>query len=831
MRTRRFYGGIFLIAFATLGLEIALTRLLSVVAWYHLAFFAISTAMLGMTAGAVSVYLRPERYPKGDPSAGVASACIGFSIVTPLCLIALCLLPLGGAGTAVGVLELLGATVCCALPFYFSGIAVSAVLTQADLPIGKLYASDLIGASLACLAVLGALEVVGVPSLIILFGAIGGAAGYCFADRSHPQRRVAAWLPVLLTLLAVLNGVGRPGISPLFVKGAIEDRSVQMDVRWNSFSRVAVSEEVIAAPQMWGPSPRMPKQNPLPQHYMNIDGDAGTSIRRWSSLEDLSHLAWDVTNVAYQLRPRGGACVVGVGGGRDVQSALAFGHERVVGVEVNPIFIDVLQNELGDFAGVARDKRARLVVDEARSYLARSTERFSVVQMSLIDTWAATGAGAFSLSENTLYTVEAWKTILERLDGNGVFTVSRWYSPENLGETGRVASLAVATLFEMGVPEPRRHVAMLTAGRVATTLVSRSPFSAEDIERIHAVATRLGFGLPVVPDALPDDPMLRGIVSARSEAELHATIAAAPLNYEPPTDERPYFFQMLRLSRLPEAFAAKRGVVSGNLTATITLLSLVGCLALLTAATVIAPLIARKRRVPGKRATLRSGAAYFSFIGAGFMLVEIAFLQRLSVFLGHPVYALGVLLFGMIASAGCGSFLSERLPMAKLLRHLLPATMAAAILIASWAFPFLLPRFASSSMLVKAVVALALIIPLGTLMGVFFPFGMRLVQLRGGDDTPWYWALNGVFGVLCSAVAVLISMSFGISANLWIAAACYATLSPCMTAMSRASGRDLDLAALTPTDGLLRPRDSAAGISDIARTPVSPSATSPTGTP
>lgn len=788
MSRGRVYGGTFLIAFATLGLEIALTRLLSVVTWYHLAFFAISTAMLGMTAGAVSVYLRPHRFPQGDPSVGVANACLGFAIVTPLSLIALCLIPLGGAESAGGALELFGATICCALPFYFSGIAISAVLTRCALPIGKLYASDLIGASLACLAVLAALEAVGVPSLIILFGAVGAAAAWCFAMPTHPQRRVAAWLPVLLTLMALLNGLGHPGIAPLFVKGRMERRSAQLAVRWNSFSRVNVYRKIWAAPQMWGPSPRMPRFKPVPQHYMDIDGDAGTAIRR-SSPEDLSHLAWDVTNVAYRLRPSGGACIIGVGGGRDVQSALLFGHERVLGVEVNPIFIDLLRNEFRDFAGVARDDRARLVVDEARSYLARSTERFAVVQMSLIDTWAATGAGAFSLSENALYTVEAWTTILERLDEDGIFTVSRWYSPENLGETGRVASLAVAALIERGVAEPRRHVAMVTAGRVATTLVSQRPFRADDVDRLHEIASDLGFGLPIAPDTPPQDPILRRIVSARSSEELLASIADEPLDYAPPTDERPYFFQMLRLSRLSEAFTATQGVVRGNLTATVTLLSLIVCLAILTGATVVAPLALRRRVAPGCT-TLRSGAAYFSLIGAGFMLVEIAFLQRLSVFLGHPVYALGVLLFGMIASAGCGSFLSERLPTAKLLRHLLPGAAAAAILIASWAFPVLLPRLASSPIPVKAIAALSVIIPLGTLMGVFFPFGMRLVRLRGGEDTPWYWALNGVFGVLCSAVAVLISMRFGISANLWVAAACYATLSPCMASMYRAAEHD-----------------------------------------
>src|SRR5262249_40865505 len=156
----------------------------------------------------------------------------------------------------------------------------------------------------------------------------------------------------LLTLLAVLNSLGHPGIAPLFVKGRLEDRSLQVDVRWNSYSRVSVYQGGWFPPQMWGPSPRMPRQHPVMQYYMDIDGDAVTAIRRSSTPEDLSHLAWDVTNVAYLLRPSGGACIIGVGGGRDVQSALMFGHRRVLGIEVNPIFVHLLKNEFGEFAGV-----------------------------------------------------------------------------------------------------------------------------------------------------------------------------------------------------------------------------------------------------------------------------------------------------------------------------------------------------------------------------------------------------------------------------------------------------------------------------------------------
>jgi hypothetical protein len=792
------YLGTFLIALATLALEICLTRLLSVTTWYHLAFFAISTAMLGMTAGAVTVHLKPRWFRQESLDANIALACVGFALATPVSLIVLCVLPLNVPASATDVLMLALATACCCLPFYFSGVAIAAVLTKYPLPIGRLYASDLAGAALGCVAVLAGVELLDVPSLILLFSAVGAAAAYSFVWRqgAFAHRGAVRGVVVLLVVVAGVNTMAPRRISPLFVKGEITDVEDQLYEEWNSFSRVVVHQGGWSIPQIWAASPAMPPQRPVVQFYMDVDGDAGTTIRRFASREDLVHLAYDVTNAGYLLRPRGGACVIGVGGGRDVQSALLFGHERVLGIEVNPVFVRLLEEDFGQFAGLAGDHRVRLVVDEARSHLSRSNERFSVIQMSLIDTWAATGAGAFSLSENALYTVDAWKIFLERLSDDGVLTVSRWYSPEDLGETGRVASLAVASLLESGAVDPERHLAMLTTGRIATTLIARRPFSDADISRLHEIGDRLGYDRVISPDAPPTNDLLRAIVSARSPHELHAAVKDAPFNYEPPTDENPYFFNMLRLTRLPEAFRAAPGVARGNLTATITLLVLAACLAALAVATVVLPLWIKRRQLARRGEAHKiswAGVAYFSLIGAGFMFVEIAFIQRLSVFLGHPVYALGILLFALIASAGVGSLLSERFsPSAGRGAYVLPTGMAAAILGARYAVPWALSLLVASSMAVKIVFSIALVFPLGMWLGLFFPLGMRLARLGGTEDTPWYWALNGVFGVLSSALAVLFSIYFGISVTLYIAAACYAMLPLCVRGMRRAGRAGVD---------------------------------------
>jgi spermidine synthase len=199
------------------------------------------------------------------------------------------------------------------------------------------------------------------------------------------------------------------------------------------------------------------------------------------------------------LRPHGPACVIGVGGGRDIQSALLFGHSSVVGIEINPIFIDLLKNRYRQFANIADRKEVTLVVDEARSYLSRHDEKFSFLQMSLIDTWASTGAGAMTLSENSLYTVEAWKLFIDRLSDDGVFTVSRWYNPTQLGETGRLVSLAVEALLQSGVNRPYDHLALVTQGKCATLILSRKPFSENDNEKLVATCDRLQHSLARLP--------------------------------------------------------------------------------------------------------------------------------------------------------------------------------------------------------------------------------------------------------------------------------------------------------------------------------------------
>src|SRR5258708_4903193 len=440
------YAGTFLIAFTTLAVEITFSRLLSVIAYYHMAFFAVSTAMLGMTAGALTLYFKPDWLTPLNFRNNLGKMGVIYALSIPLSVLMICLLPFSGDLSLMKCLALFATTIACSLPFYFSGILITGLLTRTGLPVNKVYSSDLVGAAFGCLFVIGGLDLFDAPALIIFTGAIAVVAAALLGGglffRKHRIKILSLF--VLLLFCSSINFFTHNGIRPITVRGKIEETNNYVYEKWNSYSRVAVFPESFERPQLNGASPVAPVDPAdqwVHQYKMTIDGDAATIVRRFSSLKDIVHLKYDIVNTAWYLRPGGSACVIGVGGGKDIQAAILFGSKKITGVDVNPIFIKLLQSKFRSFAGIADRGAVKLVNDEARSYLSGSRDSFDLVQMSLVDTWASTGAGAFSLSENSLYTVEAWQAFISRLSDHGLFPVSRWYNPATLGETGCLGNL------------------------------------------------------------------------------------------------------------------------------------------------------------------------------------------------------------------------------------------------------------------------------------------------------------------------------------------------------------------------------------------------------
>ncbi|OFZ79424.1 MAG: hypothetical protein A2583_02985 [Bdellovibrionales bacterium RIFOXYD1_FULL_53_11] len=780
------YAGTFTIACATLLIEITLTRILSVVTWYYLAYFAISLAMLGMTAGAITVYFKKENQNNDELLSSVARACLGFAWATPVSLILICLIPLFSDQTLMNFLALFFVSLSCSIPFYFSGIVLTTVLTRAALPVGKVYAADLIGSAFACLMVLFGLSVTDPYTLILAAGALGALAGWLFVYKTTIKKysRPCLFSFVALTMIAFLNADSKTKIRPLVVKDAIEAGNKFYLERWNSFSRVAVGHLITSGTaQFWGASPKWVETHAHASYPMVIDGSAATSMRRFNSPADLDHLRYDVTNIGYHIAGKGLACIIGVGGGRDVQSALLFGHPEVVGVELNPTFIDLLTNDFAGFAMIGKMPNVRLVADEARSYYTTHQETCSVIQMSLIDTWAATAAGAYSLSENALYTREAWKVFLNRLIPDGLFFVTRWYSMSNMNELARITSLAITALFDAGATNPAQHIAVIGQWNVGSFVIGKSPLKPEQIAKLRAAANDLQFAQLIMPDQLPDDKLLRSLLVAGSKTDLDKINDGQDLNISAPTDENPYFFNMLKLSNLNHPLTAAGGNAGGNLRATKYLLNLILILFVLVLSTLVIPLLIKSRGLHWNKSKKRifiAGIAYFSLIGTGFMFLEVAMIQRLNIYLGHPTYSLAVLLFAIILSTGCGSYLTEKIPFSlKKIALWYPAIIAGSILALRFLVTAVISTTITWEISIKIFITVLLLFPMGLMLGICFPLGMRLIKGETEDQAPWYWALNGIFGVFSSCLAVLVSIYLGVSISFYIASACYLGLVLC----------------------------------------------------
>ncbi|MBZ6077148.1 hypothetical protein [Microvirga puerhi] len=785
-----FYVGLGLVTAATLMLQIVETRIISVTSWYHLAFFVISIAMFGLTAGAVWVYLRPGTYRPEYLSYHLAVASLCFALTSVLALLVQLTIVTSLPASVMSLVVWTEFAIALALPFFFSGIVVSFALTRSPYPIGIVYGADLLGAALGCLGALAMLNLVSGPSAVLWIAALIAVGGACFAGHGGlgeipAGAKIGAKLfrhrTLILAALVLLAGANslKEGVRPTVVKDNIEQPATIAYEKWNSFSRITIGQSRMTQPVLWGPSPRFVPPL-IDERWMHIDGGAATAVYRFSgNIEEVSFLRYDVTNLAHAIPGHRTGAVIGVGGGRDLLSARLFGVPDLVGVEINPIFVDLLTRRLSGETAIGRLPNLAFEVDEARSWFARTERSFDVIQMSLIDTWAATGAGAFTLSENGLYTVEAWRIFLSRLTPGGVFTVSRWYAPGEVNETGRMVSLAVATLQDLGVAEPKRHLFMGASGSIATLVMSRSPLSDEALAALRQSAATYEFPVLLDPGKPAASPLLERIVTATDPAALQRATADSYLDLSAPTDARPFFFNQLRLDRLPDhdlfALASRPGVYGGNLSATLTLAILILISAVLVVATIIVPL---RSTVTTAAAPLTvAGTAYFALIGIGFMMAEIALLQRMSVFLGHPVYSLSVVLFSLILSTGIGSLASERFPLDNRLRLLIwPILTSLYLLVLPWWLPDILLRLESAGLLLRAGLAVVVLAPAGFLMGFGFPTGMRLVSQVDEGPTPWFWGINGAAGVLAASVAVLVSIEFGIDTTLRVGAICYLLL-------------------------------------------------------
>ncbi len=765
----RHYAGIFILACASLAYQILITRFFSVILYYHFAFAAISFAMLGLTRGAIKVYRKPERFAPERVAPEFAWHATWFALSGVGATLIFLWLPAFVPAAWLGLASPLS-TLLFIIPFTASGVCITLLLTRLPRAGGWLYAADLSGAAIGCLGVIAALMLVDPVSATLWIMAFSAGAG-AFMVRGLGDRRTMAFslaTTVALGAAAIVHtGLAASGtahIGVLWAKGVPQTQT--LFERWNTYSRVRVTPYQRSGPFGWGFS--RPSDVKVDQKYLDIDADAATVITGFDgNVGRLTYLGNDVVNSAYLLQPAHDVAVVGVGGGRDILSAMYFGAKNITGIEINPAIFEVLTDKFADFSGhLDRQPGVKLVNAEARSYLNQSPARYDLIQISLIDTWAATAAGGLTLTENRLYTTEAWQDFYRTLNPGGVLSVSRWFDPvSHRQEFYRLLAIGAAALENVGVPstELDRHIVALNVGKIVTVITRPTALTDAEWQAAKARFAAQGFTVLLGPD-VPYDDISSTIVAGKADAAYYNSL---PANITPSTDDNPFFFYS---EWLGDAIRGKNGVGPDSHAAISVTLLLVAVAFVACIVYVGIPFVRLARRMPAR--TLLAPVGYFGAIGMAFMLIEISQMQRLMVLLGHPVYGLGVVLFTLLLSSGLGSATVGEAPPRLASATFRVVGLLAALLITGWLTLALGGWARGQSTEMRIVVSIALLAPPGFFMGMMFPMGLGAWRHQGAL-LPFFWSTNGVLSTFASVLGILLSIEFGIALTYTIGACFY----------------------------------------------------------
>jgi hypothetical protein len=772
------YFGIAATSLATLVLELALTRVFSVVYFYHFAFLAISIALFGLGAGGVFSYV-VAAWP------GTLYHKIGALAAVNAVAITLSLSFLLGRTGEMTTLGLLSAYLVAAMPFLLSGTITSLVVADTIARVNKVYFFDLVGAAGGCAVLVFLLNSVGGPNTILVSAVLFAvSASIWFHLAGSSRGRVAAvCLGLLLVGLITLNAK-KSLIDVKFAKG--QQISNEEFVRWNSFSRIAL------------------KRQPDGAQLIIIDGDANTYLAQFDLNNLTAKQSFDLKyhgpGLPYLLRPGAKTLIIGPGGGWDVGRALASGSTDVTGVEINPIIATEIMRKRFPYYSNNLYLRpdVKIAVEDGRSFVRRSSDHYQVLQATLVDTWASTAAGAFALSENNLYTTNAFVDYLSHLTPDGVMAFTRWgFDPPR--ESLRVVSLAVAALRHLGQTDPARNIAVVREhagdlhkfGAQDTILVARTPFTASDLNRISSGTKTAGMEVVYLPGTLLDTPF-RTLLTTSHPEEFYNSY---PFDVRPISDNRPFFFYTVQTRDLLDfVLHGSRKTEDFKINSALPVLFALVAISIIATLIILAlPPLVLRHRLPRGEGSYRA-LFFFLFIGAGYIVIQVALIQKFVLFLGHPTYALTVIIFSMLLSSGCGSFASKKLVRYDM-RRLVP--VLALIVLGNILLALVVSPISESGVAlpfaVKVLITVALISPLGFAMGMPFPTGLTLLERVMPASVRWAWAINAASSVMGSAAAMFLAIYLGLKLTLIIGSLFYlaALLSAIRSPLASQYSRDV----------------------------------------
>jgi Spermine/spermidine synthase domain len=769
------------ITFTVLAAQIVLSRLLAGTMTYYYAFMLISLAMLGLAAGSLIVQLAPatfraERFAVQTSLFSIAMGIAAFAGTLAFLRIYphLNLQRLDSSNS--NFLPLTGVFVSIFPLFLLAGLVVSLVLGHGRKQFPKLYAFDLASAALGCalaIVILNAITPVETMLKVIAVIPFLSAALFAVAER----RSMICLSAISLAIMTLIGGTflsKDPNIArPPHIRSITTKTYVN---EWNALSSVRVHPGGFFS---WCLSPDY-KGPAFPMLLLMIDGVGGTSIAHFDghpqSLERYQYLDFDLTALSQNLVPASGRqLIIGPGGGFDVLQSVRRGRSDISIVEINPLVVSVVNQDLAEFSGSPyRLPGVKFFIENGRTFVKQTNELYNLITLTWVDTGGSPYAVAFS--ENYLYTVDAYKEYFEHLKPDGIFSFTRSLDyPAIKIDSLRGISVAAQALRELGVNDPGQHMIVaasqspyfMKSWTMCLVLVKKSAFTRDEIERAREFIAKLGFYSLWLPDGSSHPgpinnsytSIIRQIITSKDQQELYDS---APFDITPTTDDNPFYF----VERSGKNREAGVGIKDLGIYLGIQLILVIPFL--------IVPLIFRWKDVRYFGATGIAALVYFCLLGAGFMLVEIEFFNVFSMVLGSPTIALATVLSSLLIFCGLGSLLGGRvLGQGK---NTMVVTAFAGLLVLLLVFLLFKARILSYLVAlpfgVRIFDTILCVAPLAFFMGMPMPAGMTVIQNHRGLVL-WGWALNGAFSVFASTAALYLSMNIGIARTFGIGLVSY----------------------------------------------------------
>lgn len=777
---------LFVVSCSVLMLEVALTRVFSFVLWYHMTYLVVGLALLGYGAAGTALATRSDLVTANVPRT-IGRNCAMFALLTIVAFIATVRLPRNADAIFEGqykqIFPILLTHLLLAFPFYFAGKAIGFVLMRNRECTNRLYSADLFGAGAGSLLAVILINQFGAVAVIFLAATMAAcvAVAATRTDRFLVKTLIGALAILLLSGTVVSTKRELIRLQPAPGKDMGTQSTPIAFTQWNILNRIDLTEPNRESFWFGGVLSDRYKGPPPSIRIVYQDATAPTALVHVEGTpETFSVLGDFLQGAPYAIRERPpSVLVLGFGGGIDGLIAEHAGAGHIIGVDINPITVDLVSHRYRDFSsGLFERGNLELVLSEGRHYLTRSNEKFDVIQLSGVDTFAALSTGSLALSESYLYTSEAVNDLLNHLGPNGVLSYSRW-----LFNPPREALRLVVTIREAlrlrGVKDARTHVVVVSGGpptgEWADTMVKNAPFTETEILELRAWADERHFHVLYDPFSLQTGRFDRYLNA--SESEQKNFVDSYLFDISPSRDDKPFFFQFYRWDNIwnPIRTGKMTGYIPGNMPrGIISLLIAFVEMFFFSLIFVVVPLASQK----GTSWPARQGAAWlpiFAGLGLGFIMIEMVLMQKFSIFLGGPAYSMAVTLFSLLVFSGLGSRFSEKLSGSSF--RAIACMIAVLLVIQGLELAFLdwgIPHLLGLSQIGRCAVAIAAVAPLGLSMGMPFPTLLAKVGVTSETLIPWAWGVNACATVLGSVLSTIASMVFGLNFTWLIAMGIYA---------------------------------------------------------